>query len=357
MKLYFYVIMLLLLLSISHAGEFIKGIDGSFIDELNNNCAVYKENGIANDIFSIYKNNGINFIRLRLWHTPENQYCSLNNTIELAKEIKKRNLKLLLDIHYSDCWTDPEKQNIPELWKNKTFNELENEVFNYTREIMEKFKENDVIPDIIQIGNEIENGFLWPYGKIDNLSDFTRLLKQAVTAVKNTLDKKEREKVKIMIHTSCSTDYKRCIWFYENLQKEDIPFDIIGLSYYPWWHGTLKKLEISLNKLSEHFNKDIIIVETAYPWTLNWFDNKHNMIGETSQLLESYSASIDGQAKFIEDLFLILKNIPDNKGTGLFYWAADCISTKSYQSFWENVTLFDFYGNALPALKIFKKIK
>jgi len=353
-KLFVNILFIFLLNYICLAEETIKGIDASYIDELFNKGAVYKENGKTNNILSIYENNGINYIRLRLWHSPENQYCSLKNTIELAKKIKLKKFKILLDIHYSDSWADPGKQSIPQSWKNKTFDEIEYEVFNYTKGVIKSFKVNNVIPDIIQIGNEIENGILWHYGKIENLSNFTKFLKQAVTAIDSILDKREREKLKIMFHISCSTDFNRCIWFYENLQKAEIHYDIIGLSYYPWWHGSLKQLESSLNIISDKLKKDIIIVETAYPWTLNWFDNMHNVVGEKSQLLKDYAASVDGQSKFMEQLFLIVKKLPENRGKGIFYWAADCISTDTYKSGWENLTLFDFYGNALPALKVFK---
>jgi len=354
-KIFFNIVFILFFYSICWTEETIKGIDGSYIDELLNNGAVYKEKGISNNILSIYKNNGINYIRLRLWHSPVNQYCSLKNTIELAKKIKEKKIKILLDLHYSDSWADPGKQSIPRIWKNKTIVDIEYEVFNYTKEVLKSFKDNNIIPDIIQIGNEIENGFLWPYGKIENLTNFSRLLKQAILAIDTMLDKSERKKLKIMIHISCSTDFNRCIWFYENLQKAKIHYDIIGLSYYPWWHGTLKQLENSLNTLSDKLKKDIIIVETAYPWTLNSFDDLNNIVGEKSQLLKNHAASVDGQSNFLEDIFSIVKKVPNNRGKGLFYWAADCVSTDTFKSNWENLTLFDFYGNALPALKVFIK--
>ncbi|HOL47593.1 MAG TPA: glycosyl hydrolase 53 family protein [bacterium] len=339
--------------SIIFSDNLIKGIDASYVDELLEKGAVFKENNEEKNIFDIYKNNGINYIRLRLWHSPKNNYCNLEHTIKIAKIIKSKNLKLLLAIHYSDDWADPSKQTIPALWQNKSFNDIEFEVFNYTQEIINSFKENNILPDIIQIGNEIENGFLWDYGRINNFTNFMNLLKQAIFAIHNNLTQEQLKKVKILIHISCSTNYNKTIWFYENLINENVPFDLIGLSYYPWWHGTLEQLENSLKIISKKINKEIIIVETAYPWTLDWFDNKHNIIGETTQLLNNYPASPAGQLKFIEQLFKIIKNISNVKG--LFYFSADAISCNSFSSDWENLTLFDFYGNALPTLKIFLK--
>ena len=165
--------------SIIFSDNLIKGIDASYVDELLEKGAVFKENNEEKNIFDIYKNNGINYIRLRLWHSPKNNYCNLEHTIKIAKIIKSKNLKLLLAIHYSDDWADPSKQTIPALWQNKSFNEIEFEVFNYTQEIINSFKENNILPDIIQIGNEIENGFLWDYGRINNFTNFMNLLKQA----------------------------------------------------------------------------------------------------------------------------------------------------------------------------------
>lgn len=348
-------IFLLMLFSLNLLSEiFYKGNDASFIDELIHKGAIYKENNKKTNPLHIYKEHGMNTIRLRIWNNPKNGYCNLERTLFIAKEIKENNLFFILNFHFSDTWADPSQQIVPEKWKHNSFKEIKTNLFNYSFKVINALKQQNTLPEIIQIGNEIENGILFPHGSIQNINQFTQLLNASIKGVKRALTENELKNIKIMIHISPGGDKDRCYWFFNQIISHNINFDIIGLSYYPWWHGSFFNLKENMNNLAKQFNKDIMIVETAYPWTLDWFDYKHNVVGEQSQLLHCYPATVQGQKRFISTLIRKVKDVPKNRGKGVIYWAADYISIPEKNSSWENMTLFDFNGNLLDSINAFK---
>jgi arabinogalactan endo-1,4-beta-galactosidase len=341
--------------------EFIKGVDLSVLYTIEANGGIYKENGIPKDGLQIFKDHNINFIRLRLWHNPANGYNNLNETLIMADRIKSMGFKLLLDFHYSDTWADPGHQSKPSAWLGLSFQSLKDSVYQYTSDVILALKNQNLLPDIVQIGNEITCGMLWDDGRVcdqfntpQQWSQLAELINEAVRGINESID--INDTVKIMIHIDRGGDNAGSQWFYGNLIAQNVDFDIIGLSYYPWWQGTLSELEFNINDLSQRYDKEVIVVETAYPWTLDWYDSTHNIVGTAGQLHSGYPATVDGQKNFLYDLMNLIRQVPESKGLGFFYWAPEWITTPSFGSPWENVTLFDFSGELLSSISVFDSI-
>jgi arabinogalactan endo-1,4-beta-galactosidase len=223
---------------------------------------------------------------------------------------------------------------------------------------MTTLKINNVLPNIVQIGNEITCGMLWDDGRIcdqfntqQQWSNFGELVNEAIRGVNESLSSDDT--VKIMIHIDRGGDNNGARWFFDNLILQDDSFDIIGLSFYPWWHGTLTDLQNNLNDLSQRYSKEIILVETAYPWTLSWCDNTNNIVGNTSQLLPEYPATEQGQKSYLTDIINLVHNTFNSNGIGIFYWEPDWICTSTFGSPWENLALFDFDGELLSSIQAF----
>ena len=338
--------------------EFINGVDVSTLLQIEDNGGVFKENGITKDPILIFKDNGIAYIRLKLWHTPSADYDNLQKVLIAAERIKSKGLKCLLNIHYSDWWADPANQTKPAAWNGLTIQQLKDSVYQYTKNIITTLKNNNILPDMVQIGNEIICGMLWndgricdPYNTPQQWQNFADLIKAGINGVKDAVD--VSDSVRIMIHTDRGGDNGGARWFYNGLQSYNVEFDIIGLSYYPWWQGTLSNLQNNINDLAVRYGKGIIVVETAYPWTLSWDDNTTNIVGNPSQLLAGYPATVQGQKDFLIDLINIVKSTSGNKGVGLFYWEPDWISTQTFGSPWENLAMFDFSGELLSSVSAF----
>jgi arabinogalactan endo-1,4-beta-galactosidase len=357
MKKIFLFILFINALTFPQISEFIKGVDVSFIPQIEDLGGAYYVSGVQTDPLKIFNQNKIGYIRLRLWHSPGNGYCGLESTLDMANRIKQNGLKFLLDFHYSDTWADPSNQDKPADWEDLTFQELVDSMYAYTFNVIHAFDSINALPDMVQLGNEIIGGFLWPEGRVggsyntpQQWTQFTNLLKAARNAV---IDAVPDTTIPIMIHIDRGGDNNGSRWFFDNLNSYQVPFDIIGESFYPWWHGTLTDLSQNLNDLATRYNKDIIVAEVAYPWTLDYYDNHNNFVWNSNQLLGGYSATVQGQFNFIHDLIEIIKNVPNNKGAGFFYWAPEYISVQPIGSPWENLTLFNFQGEALNSLSAF----
>ncbi len=341
--------------------EFIKDVDVSVLLEVEEHGGSFKENGIPKDALQIFKDHSINFIRLRIWHTPVYGYNNLDRILIMASRIKSLGLKFLLDFHYSDTWADPGQQIKPASWGNLTFQALKDSVYQYTRHVITALMNQNTLPDMVQLGNEIICGMLWDDGRVcdqyntpQQWAQLAELINEGARGISESLD--PGDTVKVMIHIDRGGDNPGSQWFFNHLLAHNVEFDIIGLSYYPWWHGTLSDLEFNTHDLAQRYGKEIILVEIAYPWTLDWYDNTHNIVGDSSQLHPGYSATVEGQSSFLSDLIDIVRNIPNNKGLGLFYWAPEWISVLQLGSPWENVTLFDFTGELLSSISAFDSI-
>lgn len=335
--------------------DFIKGADISYLPQLEDSGAVFKENEVPRDFLQILKSHGVNYIRLRIWLNPPDGYNNLEHVEKMALRLKTLGFGFLLDFHYSDTWADPGKQYKPALWKNLSFQDLQYSLRYYTKYVIQELKKQNTLPDIVQIGNEVTNGFLWDDGKIDGSTaqweKFSTLVKEAIAGVRDAVD--STDKVKIMIHIDTGGDAAKSLWFFNNLITQNVSFDIIGLSYYPFWSGPLVNLSNTLDQLADTFHKNIIVVETAYPWTLQGNDSQNNFVWNQNQLLSGYPATVDGQYKYLADLISLITNTDGGSGVGFFYWEPDDISLPRIATSWENLTLFDFNGNALSSLNAF----
>lgn len=324
-----------------------RGVDISFYDQITTLGGTYKYQNKDFDFFDILKSANVNWVRLRLWVDPQDEWCNLEHTIKIAKKAKQNGFKFLLDFHYSDTWADPAQQTIPQSWqsliesdKTTTVTNLATKIKEYTESVLNEFIAQDVKPDMVQTGNEITNGMLWHYGTT-NGGDCTNLmlfLSKATTAVREKLPE-----ATIMLHLDRGGDNTTASWWFGEAKKFNIDYDIIGLSYYPFFHGTdLEIVKENLISLKNAFNKDVCIVETSYPWTNGYKDDTQNQIGEGADLISGYPATIEGQKGYLKKLSQTVK---EAKGKGVFYWGADSICVSGYQNALENQAWFDFDNN------------
>jgi arabinogalactan endo-1,4-beta-galactosidase len=343
-------------ISLSQASSFIRGADISFLQQEEAGKAVFKDSGMVKDAVQIFADHGMNWARLRIWVHPADSVNGLVRTLAMATRIKSAGMKLLLDFHYSDWWADPGKQNKPAAWSSLPFPALEDSVYQYSFDVITALKNQNTLPDMVQPGNEISCGMLWPDGYVcgdsDKPSQWSNLAALLNAGIRGTRDAAHADSIRIMIHSDRGGDSSGAIWFFDHLTAEGVPFDVIGLSYYPWWQGTLDKLACNLNALSSRYHKDLVVVETAYPWTLGWNDSESNIVGDSSQLHPGYPATPGGQNRFLYALFNTVRHA--ERGIGVFYWEPDWISAPGFSSGGENLALFDFNGNALPGISAFE---
>ena len=324
---------------------FIKGADCSALPEIEaENTKFYTEQDVSLSALQILQQNGCNTIRLRLWHSPSSKHCDLKEVSAFAKRIKAMGLKVWITVHYSDWWADPGQQNIPAAWQNLNYLTLKDSVAQYTQEIM-----NAIHPDYIQIGNEINSGLLWPLAHTNNQLQFLGILDTASKVIR-----KSDPNCKIIIHYA---GYENANDFFQKVRT--INYDIIGISYYPKWHGkNIALLNANLNNLAANFQKDILIAEVAYPFTLGYNDWTNNIFGSDSDLiLPAYPATALGQKDFLFKIKEVISSVP--KGIGFCYWGAELVAFKGPQSTtgspWENAALFNFDNIALPAQSVFNQ--
>jgi len=318
------------------------GADVSFLGKCERDGMVFKEDGQPKDVLAILREHKYNWVRLRLFHDPAASADKLPNdldyTLALAKRAKAMGFHLLLDLHYSDSWGDPSKQPTPEAWKKLKHKQLVAQVFNYTRDTIAVFAREGVMPEMVQVGNEITNGMLWPDGKLpDNWDNFADLLKAGIQGVE--AGRGTQPKPRIMIHIERSGSYDAAVWFFDNLIAQHVPFDVIGLSYYAEWHGDVAKLRGNLHDLALRYQHPIIVVETAYNWTPGYF------IGKKSDFPESP----EGQESFLRAVNEAVRAIPHGLGQGVFWWEPAAEAELQGRSF------FDDKGNALPVVHAFEE--
>ena len=317
-----------------------RGADISFYDEINEKGGSYKIKGKEVQLFDVLKQADVNWIRLRLWVNPEKNYCNLEHTLKIAKSAKQAGFKLLLDFHYSDSWADPSQQTVPSKWSGLTLSQLESKVSEYTKDVLDNFMWNECLPDMVQVGNEITNGMLWPYGSVNggNTSSLMTLVSSGCNTVRDI-----SKDIKIMLHLDSGADLEKCEWWFDEAEKYGIDFDVIGLSYYPFFHGTdLDKVSENIPALKKRFSKEVVIAETSYPWTFSWNDNTQNQVGEGAELIKDCPATVSGQKKYLKKME---KLVIQSGGKGLFWWEPDSISTEGFENALENQCWFDFDGN------------
>jgi arabinogalactan endo-1,4-beta-galactosidase len=327
----------------SRAAEFAFGADLSFLKQAEDRGMIFKDGTNALPALQIFKNHGYNWIRLRLFVEPvsNNLPNSLAYTVASAREAQKLGDKFLLDFHYANSWADPGKQPTPGLWMNLSHRERTRKVFEYTRDSLTAFREAGVLPDMVQVGNEITHGMLWPDGKLpahwDNFADYIRAGVEGVKAGSGT-----NPPPRIMIHIDQGGSIAKTREFFDHLNRYKIPYDVIGFSYYPWWHGTLMDLRENLAFASKTYQKDVIVVETAYYWRPS---------RETADREGPFPETPKGQRDYLDEVTRVVLGVPDNRGKGIFWWEPAVAGRGGLMG----RSFFDENGNALPALSVFDK--
>ena len=350
LKIYLVILLLFSPTRISNAAgasDYAIGADLSFLKYAEDNGVQFRDSGKVKPGLQIFKNHGYNWIRLRLFHTPSNAKWKLPNdlqyTIDFAKQAHKLGYKFLLDFHYSDTWADPAKQFIPKDWENLLHEDLVKALFEYTRNCISAFREAGVLPDMVQIGNEITNGMLWPDGKLpENWENFTELIQAGIQGVKEGSGNKPQPK--IMIQIEKVGDLDRTKYFFDNLFERGIDCNVIAQSYYPWWHGSLLDMRKVLHFMAREYNKDIMLVEVAYCWQATEYKNRSAPFPESPQ----------GQRDFLEAVNEIMLNIPDGRGKGIFWWEP-AVAPRPGGGGLRNRGMFDDEGNALPVINVFDR--
>lgn len=317
--------------------QFAVGADVSFLAQAEQQGIVFKENGVPKPALQILRDHGYNWVRLRIFVHPNELPNDLPYTIALAKRAKQLGFHFLLDFHYSDTWADPGKQYLPAAWESLHHKALANEIFSYTRDTLIAFRDAGVFPDMVQTGNEITHGMDWPDGKLpDNWDHFADLLRAAIRGVDAARGVNPRPL--IMIHIERSGEPKAAVEFFDKLASYQLPYDVIGLSYYPRWHGSIPALRQTLHDLAFRFQKPIVVVETAYNWTPGDFVGKKADFPESRQ----------GQKEFLAAVAVAVRATPQHLGRGVFWWepavAGGPLAGRA---------LFDSHHNALPAITVF----
>lgn len=363
--------------------KFLKGMDVSSLKEVESLGGRFFDHGTERDVLDILKSYDVNAIRLRIWNDPYSEdgkpygagTNDLPTTIGLAKRVLAKGMELLLDFHYSDFWADPGKQRIPKAWTGMNLEELEHAVYQYTKETLEAMREAEAFPTLVQVGNEISNGMLWPYGKTPDYENLTRLVNAGIRGVR-AVD----SQLPIMLHLDnggSNALYRE--WFDAFLEKGE-DFQMIGLSYYPIWNGSLEGFRKNLNDLAIRYGKELILAEVSMGYTMEDYAGYEKLapherkgMATKPELAEKidFPMTKEGQMQFLKELFACLKQVPDGKMKGYFYWEPTWIPVPgsgwasgeaiAYMeekgpggNEWANQALFDYDGNALPSLGVIR---
>ncbi|MDD6572600.1 MAG: glycosyl hydrolase 53 family protein [Thermoflexaceae bacterium] len=389
--------------------EFVKGVDVSSLREVEACGGKFFDEGKQGDLFDILKRYGINYVRLKLWNDPfetvvdeatgnveKRAYGAgtndLETTILLAKRATSCGMGFLLNFHYSDFWADPGKQTVPKAWMGFSVTELETAVYEFTRNSVLRLIEEGAKPSMVQIGNEITNGLLWPLGKKPDLPEdisvkrseteemqyqnIARFISAGIRAVRE-ID----ASIPIMIHLDNggkNAMYRD--WFDHFIKYATEDFDIIGFSYYPFWHGPMKDLEFNLKDMAARYGKYVIVDEVSMGYTMEDYAKYEKLPADKRKGMATKPALVEkiehpmtkeGQCRFMQDILQIIKGVPENMGRGFFYWEPAWIpvpgsewaneAALSYTgekgpggNEWANQALFDYDGNALPALSVIR---
>jgi arabinogalactan endo-1,4-beta-galactosidase len=315
---------------------FIVGADVSFLRDLESHGVAFHDEGQAYPGLEILRHHGYNWVRLRIMNEPSPLPNTLAYTLAEAKSAKAMGFHLLLDFHYSDDWADPAHQKTPAAWAKLPHDALVRAVFNFTRDTVAAFRTQGTMPEMVQIGNEVSSGMLWPDGRLpDRWSQFAELVIAGVRGAE--AGKADLPRPAIMIHIDQGGNEDTTKWFFDNLIVNKVPFDVIGQSYYPWWQGSLKDLKENLTFMANRYKKPIIVVETAYDWR----------DGETyKQGKPPFPETPEGQAEFLAAVIKTVQQTPNGLGRGVFWWepmAAGAIAKRG---------MFDDQHNALPVLRV-----
>lgn len=346
--------------------EFVMGADLSYVNEIEDAGAVYKMDGKATDPFVIFKTIGTNTIRVRLWHNPVwkkatsngKMYSDLYDVEKTIRRAKEQGMAVSLDLHYSDTWADPGNQTTPAAWTGLSLAILKDSVYNYTLNVLNYLKSKNLVPEMIQVGNENNSGILWPAGQVLNndYQNFADLLKSGIKAVRD-FSTTSTIKPQIILHVAQIQNAE--YWMDQLVSKGVTDFDIMGLSHYYKWSTVNDMNEIGkkITLFKTKYQKKIMIVETAFPWTSQNADTYNNILYTADPSIGIYPVSKEGQQQYLKEL---TKQLFNNGGSGIIYWEPAWITSPMRDAWgtgsaWENAAYFDFNGNLLTAESFMKQ--
>lgn len=371
--------------------DFIRGMDASSVlVEENSGVVYYNFEGEKQDVFQTLAEAGVNYIRLRVWNDPYdengNGYGGGNNdlatAVELGKRATKYGMKVCIDFHYSDFWADPKRQHAPKAWEGMTLDEKAEALYEYTKDSLTALFKAGVDVGMVQIGNEINYGMS---GETDS-ANVLELLKAGSKAVRE-ISKMQKKDIQIVVHYTRIVEPLKLYRLVENLEKGGLDYDTIGLSFYPFWDGTMKNMKTVVKNIREDYGKNVVIAETSYCYTSEDGDGAGNSLKGTDDLVEGYPASVQGQTSMIRD---VIAAANEAGALGVFYWEGVWLPVgkptennspvwekygsgwaSSYASdydpedaglyyggcSWDNQAFFDFNGHPLDSLNLFKYLK
>jgi arabinogalactan endo-1,4-beta-galactosidase len=310
--------------------------------------------GTARDPLDILKSIGVNYVRLRVWNNPASGYNNKAKVLAYAKTVKAKGLRLLIDFHYSDTWADPGKQFKPAAWASHNISQLQTDVFNFTLDVCNSLKAQGTTPDSVQIGNEINVGMLWNEGKVinNNFTNLGLLLKAGYNATKSC-----SSATQVIIHTADADSDTNARWFYDGIRAQGVTWDITGLSYYCFWHGSLSNLSSVITDVRSRYGKPVVIAETAYPFTTANADSQSNSFSGSTPC-SGFPATWAGQA----NEFTTVQNTARSAGAvGVFYWEPtwyaiagngwDPANINGTGDGWDNMAIFNWTGNLNPGVR------
>ncbi|MCD9574126.1 glycoside hydrolase family 53 protein [Flavobacterium soyae] len=313
--------------------SFSKGADVGWLPQMEaTGYKFYDADGSQKDCLQLLKDRGINTIRLRVWVNPNDDkasgHCSPEETVVMAVRAQKMGMRIMIDFHYSDSWADPGKQNKPAAWAKHSFPELLIDVYQHTYDVLQLLKKAGVTPEWVQVGNEIPGGMLWPEGSTDNFNQLAQLLNKGYEATK-AID----PKIKVIVHLDEGNKSEKFRWFFDKATENKVKYDVIGLSYYPYWiktdyQSTILDLENNLKDMALRYNKEVMVVEVG---------GDYEAVQNTKEMLEATIKAV--------------KSVPNNKGLGVIYWEPQ--GEKSWSGYQLNAWLSD--GKPSPALDAFKE--
>lgn len=371
--------------------DFYRGMDASAVLALENSgVKYYNFDGEEQDVFMTLAQAGVNYIRLRVWNDPYdengNGYGGGNNdvatAIALGQRATKYGMKVCIDFHYSDFWTDPKKQFVPKAWEGMDIEEKSDALYNFTLESLTQLLDAGVDVGMVQIGNEINNGMS---GETD-VANVRKLLTAGSKAVREAAANSGKE-ILVAVHYTNIDDMKKLDTLLTGLQVKEIDYDIVGLSFYPYWHGTIEDLKNAIIHIRDTYGKKVYVAENAYCYTAEDGDGSANSVEGTDDLAEGYSASVQGQANEVRD---VCAAASEAGAEGVFYWEgtwipvgpADADNSNLWEKYgsgwassyasgydpkdagqyyggcsWDNQAMFDFTGHPLASLNVFKYLK
>ncbi len=347
--------------------DFYFGVDLSYVNQILDFNGEFMDEGEVRDPYRIFADNGANLARFRLWHNPQwtkdiygaegkQMYNDLMDVEKSIASSKAQGMEVLLDFHYSDVWADPGKQEIPEAWKEITSIEvLKDSVYNYTYNSLKYLADKGLMPELVQVGNETNCGMMYTDAPEDfpklnvcdgNWANMGQVINSAITAVRDVADQ-EGEEIEVILHVADPVNVQ---WWFDNIIDEAkvTDFDIIGFSYYPIWHKgiSINNLGNSVSEFKNRYQKEIMILETAYQWTPDGNDSYNNIFG-AADAITGYPLTQGGQKSIMHD---ITQQVASGGGIGVIYWEPAWISSEMKDlwgqgSAWENCTFFDFSGS------------